>query len=64
MTLEAIKSTTGFNKATLYEVITKGYTHRYFEGKKALAELKVFAKLNCFTGLVVHTNLSIKIYVL
>ena len=56
MILEILKSTTGFNRATLYEVMHRDYINVYFEGKTALSDLKKWAKGKGFTNLVVISN--------
>jgi len=63
MTLEAFKSTTGFNKATLYECCAP-FADKYFEGKTAFAELKAFAKANGYTDLIIISNKPDKSYTL
>ena len=64
MILEAFKSTTGFNKQTLYEVMNKQYYNVYFEGKTALSDLKKWAKAKGFTRIVVISKRADKFYTL
>lgn len=64
MILEVLKSTTGFNRATLYEVMHQDYSNAYFEGKTAFADLKKWAKGKGFTNIVVISNNPDKWYTL